>query len=120
MINKLFLCTVLLAPPNHFTAHPSNHALPKPEDIFTVAAYPHGKVFKPYFTPESLLRELPHFKAGRPELKAGAKRWWQSGVIVLKNKQVLFWRTCRSNFIMIDTADGGTAAYILGDGKDDS
>jgi hypothetical protein len=120
MIGNLLLCTVLLAPPNHFEADPSTHSLPKPEDIFTVAAYPHGKAFNPYFTPESLLRELPNFKAGRPELKVGAKRWWQTGVIVLKSKQVLFWRTCRRNFIIIETADGGSASYILGDGKDDS
>src|SRR5262249_34899410 len=42
-----------------------------------------------YFTPESLREALPNFKPGEAEMKAfGARRVWESGVIVLNNKEV--------------------------------
>ena len=92
-------------------------SFPSPDQVFTIATFPYPEKSKPYFTPESLLRALPSFRPGKAEIKVGAKRWWQSGVIVLKNKDVLFWQTCRSNFIYIMTPSGHKS-FILGDGKD--
>jgi len=94
-------------------------SLPKPEDVFTIAtvpASPNGP--RQYFTAESLYKALPDFRHGEAEIMVGVKRYWQSGVIVLKNKEVLFWTTCRKNFIHITTTHGHVS-FIIGDGKDD-
>jgi hypothetical protein len=94
-------------------------ALPKADEIFTIAVYPYrSDVPKPYFTPESLLQALPQFRPGEAEIKVGARRFWQQGVIVLRSKEVLFWTTCRKNFIHILTPTG-YVSFIIGDGKDD-
>jgi len=71
-----------------------------------------------YFTAESFREALPSFKPGDAEIKAGDRGIWESGVIVLNNKQVLFWTTCRKNFIHVLTANGYTS-FIIEDGKDD-
>lgn len=92
--------------------------LPKAEDVFTIAVHPVFPEMPHYFTPESMQQALPRFKPGQAEIKVGARRFWQSGVIVLKNKEVLFWSTCRKNFIHIATPTG-QASFIIGDGKDD-
>ena len=119
MLGKIILCSLLLAQQPVGAGGAPSPALPRPEDVFTIAARPDANNFKPYFTAESLLRQLPDFRAGEPEIKVGAKRWWQSGVIVLKDRRVIFWRTCRSNFIILEAEGGKTASYILGGGKDD-
>jgi hypothetical protein len=122
MLNKLILCALLLVQqPGQPVIGDATPPLPSPAEVFTVAANPHVPPgVRPYFTPKSLLEQLPNFKPGKPEIKSGGKRWWQSGVIVLENKEVLFWRTCRSNFILVTTPDRGDYYYILGDGKADS
>jgi hypothetical protein len=84
--------------------------LPSPNNVFVVAVTPHSKDFKDYFTPESLLRALPKLVPADVLLPAGKK--WQSGVIVLKDKTVLFWRTCGDWFIAVDRADG-TSFYAM-------
>ena len=76
--------------------------------MFIIAVSPHDKVLQDYFTPESLLQSLPKLVPADVRLKGGAKKWWQSGVIVLKDKEVLFWRTCGDWFIAIDTPTGIT------------
>lgn len=118
MLSKIFLCVLLLVQAPGGAGGAASPKLPEPGEVFTIAARPDANNFKPYFTAESLLRRLPEFRPGTPEIKVGAKRWWQSGVIVLKDKRVLFWRTCRSNFIIVEGERGASASYILGDGKD--
>ena len=96
---------------------PQKITLPTTDAIFTIAIQPQHPEQPIYFTSESLFKALPHFKPGEAEIKVGAKHFWQSGVIVLGNKQVLFWTTCRKNFIHIRTATG-QSSFIIGDGKD--
>ena len=99
----------------------SLNSLPKSEDIFTIAInpIPSGPASTArYFTPESLHEALPNFKRGEAEIKPGARRVWESGVIVLNNREVLFWTTCRKNFIHVLTPNGHVS-FIIGDGKDD-
>lgn len=111
---------------------PSINSLPKSEDIFTIAINPIPSFPAPtrpeldtnellkmrYFTAESLREALPSFRPGEAEIKAGDRRIWESGVIVLNNKEVLFWTTCRKNFIHVLTPNG-YVSFIIGDGKDD-
>ena len=82
--------------------------LPSPDDVFVIATSPHSGVVKDYFTPDSLLEALPKLVPANVLLPAGDKIFWQSGVIVLQNKTVLFWRTCGDWFIAIDTPNGTT------------
>jgi hypothetical protein len=82
--------------------------LPSPEDVFVIAVSPHGKQLKDYFTPDTLLQALPKLVPSDVLLPVGDKLFWQSGVIVLKDKTVLFWRTCGDWFIAIDSPTGTT------------
>jgi hypothetical protein len=96
----------------------SLESLPKASKVFAIACHPQPKAITPYFTSDSLLKALPGFRRGEAEIKVGDKRIWQSGVIVLTDKSVMFWSTCRTNFIYIATPEG-TISFIRGDGKDD-
>ena len=94
--------------------------LPKPENIFTIAInpIPSGSASTTrYFTSESLREALPKLRLGEAEIKFGDRKIWESGVIVLNNKEVLFWTTCRKNFIYVLTPNGHVS-FIIGDGKD--
>jgi len=82
------------------------NGLPSTNDVFVIAVSPHSKELKDYFTPATLLQALPKLVPSDVLLPAGDKIFWQSGVIVLKDKTVLFWRTCGDWFIAIDRADG--------------
>lgn len=118
-MKALVLVVAFLALSGASARDASLESLPNPAEVFAIACHPsHPKELTPYFTSDSLLKALPEFRPGKAEIKVGAKRYWQSGVIVLTNKTVLFWSTCRTNFIHIATADG-TASFIRGDGKDD-
>jgi hypothetical protein len=82
--------------------------LPAPDDVFVVAVEPHSKELKDYFTPDSLLQALPKLVPSDVRLPVGGREIWQSGVIVLKDKTVLFWRTCGDWFIAVDKPTGTT------------
>jgi len=117
-VKALVLIVALLALSGASARDASLESFPKAAEVFAIACHPnHPKPVVPYFTPDSLLKALPEFRRGEAEIKVGAKRYWQSGVIVLTDKTVLFWSTCRTNFIHIATADG-TVSFIRGDGKD--
>ncbi len=77
-------------------------ALPTPDEVFAIAVRPHAHQLTDYFTPESLRRALPHLKPVYVDVPIGGKIWWQSGVIVLKNGEVLFWRTYRDDILAIE------------------
>gem|GEM_PF-6702619 len=83
-------------------------SLPALDDVFVVAVAPHSKELKDYFTPDSLLQALPKLVPSDVRLPVEDKVFWQSGVIVLKDKTVLFWRTCGDWFIAVDKPTGTT------------
>jgi hypothetical protein len=85
---------------------------PSPNDVFVIAIERHHEDLKDYFTPESLLQALPKLVPAEVLLPVGDKIFWQSGVIVLKDKTVLFWRTCGDWFIAVDRAEG-TSFYAM-------
>lgn len=80
--------------------------LPKADDVLVVAVTPQKKEMKEYFTPDSLLKALPKLRRACVTVPVGDQVWWQSGVIVLKDNTVLFWRTCGDWFIAIDRPSG--------------
>ena len=77
--------------------------LPSPDQVFTIAIKPHAKQLTDHFTPASLLAALPHLKPAYMVEPIGGKIWTQTGVIVLKDKTVLFWRSYRDDVIAIET-----------------
>ncbi len=86
--------------------------LPSPDQVFTIAIQPHAKQLAVHFTPKSLLAALPHLKPAYMLEPIGGKIWSQSGVIVLKDKTVLFWRSYRDDVIAIET-DGKRLLYAI-------
>lgn len=78
-------------------------ALPSPDQVFTIAIKPHAKQLTDHFTPATLLAALPHLKPAYMVEPIGGKIWTQTGVIVLKDKSVLFWRSYRDDVIAVET-----------------
>jgi len=106
---KRILMILLISVAVTFAVEPEKMTgLPSPKDVFTIAISPHSKELKDYFSPDSLLKSLPKLVPADVQLPAGGKIFWQSGAIVLKDKTVLFWRTCGDWFIAIDTPSGTT------------
>ena len=77
--------------------------LPSPDQVFTIAVKPQAKQLTAHFTPASLLAALPHLKPAYMMEPIGGKIWSQSGVIVLKDKTVLFWRSYRADVVAVET-----------------
>ena len=108
-MNKLFSITLIFCIATASAmATERMTGLPSPDDVFVIATSPHSDGLKDYFTPDSLLEALPKLVPADVLLPIGRKIFWQSGVIVLQNKTVLFWRTCGNWFIAIDTPSGTT------------
>jgi hypothetical protein len=106
---KTIMTVLLIVGTVAFAAAPDKMTgLPLPEDVFVIAVSPHSKELKDYFTPDSLLKALPKLVPADVLLPKGGKVFWQSGVIVLKDKTVLFWRTCGDWFIAVDRPTGTT------------
>ncbi len=78
--------------------------LPAPDEIFTISIKPHARQLTAFFTPESLEAALPHFKRAHVTPPIGGKIWSQSGVIVTKDKRVLYWRSYRDDLLALETA----------------
>lgn len=85
-------------------AQAETQPLPRPDDVFAIAIKPQARQLEAPFTPESLLAALPHFKPAYVVEPIGGKIWKQSGVIVLKDGRVLFWRSFRDDILAIETA----------------
>jgi hypothetical protein len=117
IMKTLALAVVLVALSVASARDASLESLPKPGEIFVIASTPYHD-YPPYFTPESLSKALPEFRRSETEIGriVHATRYWQSGVIVLTNKSVLFWTTCSTNFINIVQATG-SVSFVRGDGK---
>lgn len=106
---KTCITVLLLAATIAFAADSTKlSGLPAPEDVFVIAVSPHSKSLKDYFTPDSLIQALPKLVPADVQLPVGGKVYWQSGVIVQKDKKVLFFRTCGDWFIAVDTPSGTT------------
>lgn len=88
--------------------------LPARDQIFTVAIKPHAKQHPDFFTVESLLAALPLLKPAAVMPPIGGKIWTQSGVIVLTDGEVLFWRSYRDDLIAVETA-GEPRVYVIDD-----
>lgn len=80
--------------------------LPKPDEVLVIAVHPHPGEMKDHFTSESLLKALPKLVPCDVQLPVGKNVWWQSGVLVQKDKSVLFWKTCCDWFIAIERPEG--------------
>ena len=86
--------------------------LPAPEEIFTIAVKPQAKQLPEHFTPGRLLELLPFFKPAYMMEPIGGKIWSQSGVIVLKSREVLFWRSYREDVLVVEM-EGRRRVYAL-------
>jgi len=86
--------------------------LPGADQIFTIAVRPQVRQLTEFFTPERLLASLPLFKPAYTLKPIGGKIWSQSGVIVLKDGQVLFWKSYRDDLIAVETG-GEPRVYII-------
>jgi hypothetical protein len=89
--------------------------LPPRSEIFVVGFHPQPKGFVPYFDESSFLATYSSLKPAKVTIAVGARRVWQSGVIVTKDKKVLFWSTCAKSFVAIDVA--GETKYFAADAE---
>ncbi len=86
--------------------------LPAPDQVFAVAVKPQAKQHPVFFTPEKLLASLPRLKPAAVMAPIGGKIWAQSGVIVLKDGGVLFWKSYRDDLIAVETG-GAPIVYVM-------
>ena len=100
----LFLCTS--------TVIAGIQTLPAPEEVDRIWIQPHDEKLKDFYTPESLLKALPHLqKTTMGKSMAFGKIWlWQKGIIYLKNGNEIPWRSITDNIILIET-DAGPVFY---------
>ena len=78
--------------------------LPDQDQVFTISIKPHAHQLTDFFTPERLKASLPLFKRAYVTPPIGGKIWTQSGVIVLNDKRVLYWKSYRDDVLAIETA----------------
>ena len=78
--------------------------LPAPDQVFSIAIKPQAKQHPDFFTPETLRAALPRMKPATVMPPTGGKIWQQSGVIVLTDGEVLFWKSYRDDLIAVETA----------------
>ena len=105
MANKrmLRLCLAILLAAAPLGARAEQPPLPDPAEVFAIAIKPQARQLPVHFTPDSLLRALPSLKPAYLMQPIGGKVWSQSGVIVLKSGEVLFWRSYRDDVIAVET-----------------
>ncbi len=110
---KTFLLFFVIATAFLFAEETKTPALPALAEIFTVEVLRYsGNTFSPdfQFDRESFLATYPRLQPAKVEIPVGISFIWQNGVIVTKDKRVLFWRTCDKRFIFVDDSTG-TFAY---------
>lgn len=106
---SISLCLFLLLPVAHATPPP-----PTAEEVFVIALKPQAKQHPVFFSAERLLAALPRMTPASTLLPIGGKIWSQSGVIVLKDGRVLFWKSYRDDLIAVET-DGEPNVYMIDD-----
>ncbi len=85
---------------------PTDVVLPPLTDIFVVAFEPQPAGTLPYFDQPLFMAVYPKLRPAKVKIAVGARRIWQRGVIVTKDKKVLFWSTCARSFIAVETSAG--------------
>ena len=97
----------LLIGPSSAPTHPRDwttwQSVSGNQDIFVVAIHsqpPEG--VKQYFTSESLEEALPRLWPAHILANWCKSEWKQRGVIVLKNKEVIFWHSCAMDLIVFE------------------
>ena len=88
--------------------------LPAPDRVFAIAIKPQAKQHPDFFTPDTLRAALPRMKPATVMPPIGGKIWQQSGVIVLTDGEVLFWKSYRDDLIAVETA-GAPRIYMIDD-----
>ena len=88
--------------------------LPAPDRVFAIAIKPQARQHPDFFTPETLRAALPLMKPATVMPPIGGKIWQQSGVIVLTDGEVLFWKSYRDDLIAVETA-GAPRIYVIDD-----
>ena len=105
-----FVLIVFLAP----AALAETPPLPAPDQVFAIAIKPQAKQHPDFFTPDTLRAALPRMKPATVMPPIGGKIWRQSGVIVLTDGSVLFWKGYRDDLIAVETA-GAPRVYVIDD-----
>jgi hypothetical protein len=105
-IFQVFVLSAVIYLPSVFALSTVSPGLPPVEEVFTVGMYSTPKSMKPYFTKESLMKVYPRLGPAVVKIPSGAKRYWQSGVIVTTDKKVIFWTTCADSFIRVLPEEG--------------
>ena len=95
---------ITLALPGATPAWAWTPPLPDPDEVLSIAIKPQARQHPKFFTPERLLANLPRLVPATLGKPIGGKIWQQSGVIVLKDGSVLFWRSYRDDVLAIETA----------------
>src|ERR1041384_4415033 len=81
-------------------------AFPRKDEIFVVAFGPQARGVMPYFDERLFMALYPSLRPAHVKISVGARRIWQRGVIVTRDKKVLFWSTCAGTFIAVETGEG--------------
>lgn len=110
----LFAVSMLAVSMRAGPARAETPPLPAPERIFTIAIAPHARQHHDFFTPESLRAALPRLRPATVMPPIGGKIWTQSGVIVLTDGEVLFWRSYRDDLLAVETG-GVPRVYVIDD-----
>ena len=108
--SRLLACTVfsLLGTCMVHSASKLGPPLPDPADVFVVTIEPtrYPKTESPYFSADELIRSLATFQPIDDPHDARPLDMYQKGVVVLKNKTVLFWLACSRDYFIIKKQDG--------------
>jgi len=86
-----------------------NDPLPPISEIYTFGIRhqnPTDDIPSNWFTPELLRETYPKLVPAKVEVPTGFNITGQSGVIVTKNKEVLFWSSFENSYISIETPNG--------------
>jgi hypothetical protein len=108
----LFLTIPFLCPISRAALPGLLTPLPKTDAIFTIGFHPVPKEIPPYYSEKSFMEIYPKLIPADVLIPVGGKDFWQTGVIVTKDKKVLWWRTCANSFIAIDS-ELGTSFYAM-------
>ena len=86
------------------------------QNIFAVAVSPDvPEGISPYFTAESLKELLPDLWPAKIRAAWCEGQWKQTGVIVLENKDIIFWHSCTKNLVAFEGKYRGWYGFKRGE-----
>ena len=86
------------------------------QNIFAVAVSPDvPEGISPYFTAESLKELLPDLWPAKILAAWCEGQWKQTGVVVLENKDIIFWHSCQKNLVVFEGRHLGSYGFKLGE-----